>query len=173
VISGLVLGGFGIRPFIQRIERSLQLVWLNSKGSNAKPREPISPSSFSQVYLSVRTFRWQHNGQVSAGIQSVGGSVGLFGFLWDETPGANPIYPIYFNLGFARGTLSSLTINAFEFGCDLCFRDAPGEREFSKGFEVFSRRAPATMAKRCRDLQRDITERRLWEDLIGDFPKIA
>jgi hypothetical protein len=71
------------------------------------------------------------------------------------------------------GVSSSLMVNAFKFGCDLCFRDAPGERELSKGFEVFSRRAHATMAKRRCDLRRDISGRRLQEDLIGDFPEIA
>jgi hypothetical protein len=167
------VGGFGIRPFIQWIERSLQLVRLNSKGSNAMPQEIISPSLFSRVYLSARTLCRQHNGQVSAGIQSVGVSIGLFGFIWDETPRANPTYPICCSQGFARWASSSLTINVFEFGCDLCFRDAPDEREFSKGFVVFSRRAPAMMAKRHRKLWRDITGRRLREDLIGDFPKIA
>jgi hypothetical protein len=42
-IEGLLLGGFGIRPFAQRIERLFQLIRFNSKGSNAKP---ISPFSF-------------------------------------------------------------------------------------------------------------------------------
>jgi hypothetical protein len=38
---------------------------------------------------------------------------------------------------------SSLTFNAFKFGCDLCLRskDVPGERGLSKIFEVFSRQA--------------------------------
>jgi hypothetical protein len=44
----------------------------------------------------------------------------------------NPAYPICYSLGFARGVLSSLTVNAFKFGCDLCFRDVPGERESPK-----------------------------------------
>jgi hypothetical protein len=146
--AGAVLGGFGIRPFVRRIERSLQLVRLNSKGSDAKPREPISLSSFSRFYLLARTFRRQHKGQVSAGIQSVGVLVGLFGFLRDETPGANPASPIYYNLGFVWGVSSSLMVNAFKFGCDLCFRDVPRERELSKRFEVFSRQARVNDSKK-------------------------
>jgi hypothetical protein len=37
-IEGLLLGGFGIRLFIRRIERSFKLARINSKGSTAKPR---------------------------------------------------------------------------------------------------------------------------------------
>jgi hypothetical protein len=37
------------------------------------------------------------------------------------------------------------------FGCDLCFRDVPGERELSKRFEVFSRQAHVMIASACDD----------------------
>jgi hypothetical protein len=63
----------------------------------------------------ARTFRRQQNGQVSAAIQSVGVLVRLFGFLLDETSGANPEYLIYYSLGFAPG--GGVIV-------DLCFRDS-------------------------------------------------
>jgi hypothetical protein len=144
-----MLGGFRIRPFVRRIARLFQLVRFNSKGSAAKTREPISPFSFFWFYLSARTFRRQQNGQVSAAIQSVGVLVRLFGFVWDETPGANPAHPIYYSLGFTRGVSSSLTVNAFKFDCDLCFRNVPGERGLSKRFKVFSRQAHTMIARKA------------------------
>jgi hypothetical protein len=147
--TSIVLGGFGIGLFVRWVERSFQLIRFNLKGSAAKPREPISPFSFFRFHLSARTFRRQQNGQVSTAIQSVGVSVRLFGFLFDETPGANPDNPIYYSMGFAQGVSSSLTVNAFRFGCDWCCRDVPGERGLSKRFEVFSRQAHVMIARKA------------------------
>jgi hypothetical protein len=49
----------------------------------------------------------------------------------------------------------------------------PGERGVSKRLMVFSRQAHVMSIRKRRDLRRDVTECRLREDLIGDFPKIA
>jgi hypothetical protein len=145
----MVLGGFRIGLSVCWVERSFQLIRFNSKVSAAKPREPINPFSFFWFHLSARTFRRQQDGQVSTTIQSVGVSVRLFGFLWDETPGANPDHPFFYSMGFARGVSSSLTVNAFRFRCDLCCRDVPGERGLSKRFEVFSRQAHVMIARKA------------------------
>jgi hypothetical protein len=82
-------------------------------------------------------------------MQGVGVLVRLFVFLLDETPRVNPTYPIYYNLGFARGVSSSLTVNTFKFGCDLRFRDVPGERGLSKRFEVFSQQEYVMIARKA------------------------
>jgi hypothetical protein len=97
------VGGFGIMPFICQIARSFQLVNLNSKGSAAKPREPLSPFSFIKTYLLTGTLHHQQSNQISPVIQSVRVSVRSLGFLSDETPGANLTHPASHGLGFARG----------------------------------------------------------------------
>jgi hypothetical protein len=96
---------WGIRnhAFHMQIARSFQLVNLNSKGSAAKPREPLSPFSFIKTYLLTGTLRHQQSNQISPVIQSVRVSVRSLGFLSDETPGANLTHPASHGLGFARG----------------------------------------------------------------------
>jgi hypothetical protein len=121
-IEGLLLGGFGIRPFVRQIARSFQLVNLNSKGSVAKPRELLSLFSFLKIHLSTSSLRHQQINQISPAIQSVRVSVRLLVFLRNETSRLNLTHPSSHSLGFARGVSSSLTSNAFKFGYNMCFR---------------------------------------------------
>jgi hypothetical protein len=64
-IEGLLLWGFGIKPFVRQIVRSFQLVKLDSKGSAAKPHEPLGPFSFFRIHLSTGTFCHQQSNQIS------------------------------------------------------------------------------------------------------------
>jgi hypothetical protein len=119
---GASVRGFGIKPFVRQIMRSFQLVKFDSKGSVAKPQEPLSLFSFFRIHLSTSTLRHQQSNQISPTVQSVRVSVSWLGFLCEETPGANLTHPTSCSLGFARGISSSLTSNAFKFGYDMCFR---------------------------------------------------
>jgi hypothetical protein len=61
--------------------------------------------------------------------------------VFSETKPQGRILPTQFITAWVSpgGGSSSLTVNAFKFGCDLCFTDVLGESELSKRFEVFSR----------------------------------
>jgi hypothetical protein len=62
----------------------------------------------------------------------------LGSLVFSETKPRGRILPTQFITTWVSpggGGSSSLTVNAFKFGCDLCFRDVPGERELSKRFE--------------------------------------
>jgi hypothetical protein len=139
--SKQIVGGFRIRPFVCQNMRSFQLVKFDVKGSAAKSREFLSLFSFLTIHLSTCTLRHQHSNQISPAVQSIRVSGRLLSFLRDETPGANLAHPASYSLGFTRGVSSFSTSNAFEFGCDMCFRweGVPGERGVSKILKVFSR----------------------------------
>jgi hypothetical protein len=78
-------------------------------------------------------------------------------------------------LGFAQGVLSPLTSNALKFGFGMCFRGkiASSERGFSKGWGSSPDRRTCWQRVKRRDLRHDVTESRLREGLIADFPKLS
>jgi hypothetical protein len=91
--AALLLGGFGIKPFVYQNIRLFQLFKFDAKGLAAKPEELSSLSSSLRIHLLLSTFCHLRNNQINPATQGVRVSVRLLVFLHDETPGVNLTHP--------------------------------------------------------------------------------
>jgi hypothetical protein len=147
----------------------------DKKGSVAKPLELLKPFSFLWTHPSTNTLRHLRSSQINRATQGVRVSVRPFSFPYDETPKMNLTHPASLSLGFSRGfrrlwrlMFSSLNLTRVS-GDERCHVKG----ESTKDWRSSPDRRTWWQQERRRDLRRDVMNRRLRGDLIGDLPKIA
>jgi hypothetical protein len=117
-IEGLLLGGFGIKPFVyQKIKECLC-----ERFDNEIPRATVSLSTFQNLRFGqypLSPAKLPNKFSIAQGVRV---SVRLNDFFCDETSGANIIHPGSLGLGFAQGVSSFLTLNEFKLECDFLFQ---------------------------------------------------
>jgi hypothetical protein len=139
-IEGLLLGGFGIKPFVyQKIKECIC-----ERFDNEIPRAIDSLSTFQNLRFGQypsSPAKLPNEFSIAQGIRV---SVRLNDFFCDETSGANLIHPGSLGLGFAQGVSSFLTLNEFKLECDFLFQVTKSARR--KGESPKDRRFPLRQA---------------------------
>jgi hypothetical protein len=118
-IEGLLLGGFGIKPFVyqKKIKE-----YLCERFDSEIPRATDSLSTFQNLCFGQYPSSPVKLPSEFSIVQGVRVSVKLSDFFCDETSGANIIHPGSLGLGLAQGVSSFLTLNEFKLECGFLFQ---------------------------------------------------